>query len=618
MKHLKFIAAGLCLLAAGLLFLGIGAPRMPASAYSSADFKISDYGVTMTVFRDRTVEVEEILEVTYLRDCHGIIRDLPIDKGVRYQNIKALRDGKSFSSHSENDAANLLSIYLGSRLDPVDRGETHTYTLTYTMLVPALEEEGYLPLDVLGQDWQAEIDAFSATVSFPEGLASYKVHRGSSILEKDYFEERSGNTITLGAVSLGANAGITLDLVFEAGVLTSSPADLTPLWVVLAGLGVFALMMLLKTFVCGSAVITHTVNFTAPDEMDPLKMGNIIDNKVDSEDLGALIFWFAAGGYLTIDASEDKDDPKLISTGKPLPDDMPAHLVQYYRGVFALGTTVRMNDFINTFYRTADVVKRQVKDASGELYTRRSRTISVLCGILAVLLTGGLLTLLAMLSVGQFYFYWSPIAFCAVSCALSASCLSIVTMRRYKWKLAKRIFCSLGGLLLGLVPMFFLWYFAGECAAFGKLAIYLGIAVSDLLGAYAGSMIARTDAYSAKLGEILGFKDFLVFTEKDRIEALLEEQPELFYRLLPYAQVLGVTEKWTEKFEGIDLAPPTYYSCSDAVFSAVVWNSLFRSMNVRMGTAMTSRPNNHGGGYSGSSGGGHVGGGFGGGGGRSF
>ena len=180
----------------------------------------------------------------------------------------------------------------------------------------------------------------------------------------------------------------------------------------------------------------------------------------------------------------------------------------------------------------------------------------------------------------RFYFYWSPIAFCAVSCALSASCLSIVTMRRYKWKLAKRIFCSLGGLLLGLVPMLFLWYFAGECAAFGKLAIYLGIAVSDLLGAYAGSMIARTDAYSAKLGEILGFKDFLVFTEKDRIEALLEEQPELFYRLLPYAQVLGVTEKWTEKFEGIDLAPPTYYSCSDAVFSAVVWNSLFRSMNA--------------------------------------
>ena len=40
------------------------------------------------------------------------------------------------------------------------------------------------------------------------------------------------------------------------------------------------------------------------------------------------------------------------------------------------------------------------------------------------------------------------------------------------------------------------------------------------------------------------------------------DNPEYFYNILPYAYVLGVSDKWMKKFEGITMeAPHWYYSC---------------------------------------------------------
>ena len=37
--------------------------------------------------------------------------------------------------------------------------------------------------------------------------------------------------------------------------------------------------------------------------------------------------------------------------------------------------------------------------------------------------------------------------------------------------------------------------------------------------------------------------------EKDKINELVEENPNYFYDILPYAYVLGVSDKWSKKFE---------------------------------------------------------------------
>ena len=46
----------------------------------------------------------------------------------------------------------------------------------------------------------------------------------------------------------------------------------------------------------------------------------------------------------------------------------------------------------------------------------------------------------------------------------------------------------------------------------------------------------NSDYRSEMLSSLLGFQEFLKTTEKDRLEMLLEEDPEYYYHILPYAR----------------------------------------------------------------------------------
>ena len=122
--------------------------------------------------------------------------------------------------------------------------------------------------------------------------------------------------------------------------------------------------------------------------------------------------------------------------------------------------------------------------------------------------------------------------------------------------------------------------------------------------------ICRKEGYCETLGHILGFKEFIVVTEEDKIKVMLEENPELYYKVLPYAQVLGVTNEWENKFKNILIEPPTWCTSSNVTYFDYV--ALRSSMNRAMYSAL-SRPS-EGGSSVGRSGGGGRSGGFGGGG----
>ena len=115
------------------------------------------------------------------------------------------------------------------------------------------------------------------------------------------------------------------------------------------------------------------------------------------------------------------------------------------------------------------------------------------------------------------------------------------------------------------------------------------------------------------LGKVRGFRNFLQVAEKEKLEALVMEQPDYFYNILPYTYVLGVSDKWIKKFETIAISAPAWYDGNS--FSTAAFGAFMGSTMAAASTAMTSSPSSSSGG---SSGGGSSGGGSGGGGGGSW
>lgn len=55
-------------------------------------------------------------------------------------------------------------------------------------------------------------------------------------------------------------------------------------------------------------------------------------------------------------------------------------------------------------------------------------------------------------------------------------------------------------------------------------------------------MKQRTKQCVEWMGRLAGLRDFIETAELDRMKVMAEEHPEMFYHILPYASVLGVSD----------------------------------------------------------------------------
>ena len=150
---------------------------------------------------------------------------------------------------------------------------------------------------------------------------------------------------------------------------------------------------------------------------------------------------------------------------------------------------------------------------------------------------------------------------------------------------------------------------------FGAL-FFVSFAICQIMNVYFGKL---SESALAKMGKVLGFREFIQTAELDKINQLVEEEPEYFFKVLPYAYVMGLTKKWVKKFEKIDIKMPGWYEANTAgAFIPVLYmGDAMNNMSGHMtSVAMPSATvdSDIGGGFSGG-GGGFSGGGAGGGGG---
>lgn len=641
------------LMACFLLWMILGGIFLPppSSVQASAEgmegydasygFSITEYSVEMDIRSDRTIDVTENIGVYFLGySSHGIIRDFPLGGGVRYRDFRPACDSSDFSPYMVRED-DFLCFYL--RGEQRTTKESRKYKLEYTMSVPKLEDEGSLPLNVIGYGWQSYqgISSFSAKINLPVAPQEVGLYSGKyGTTQNDYVQmTQEGNTIYLTAERLptadidaygnATAAGVTLDLSFDPSALTVEPD-----WVLVAAVVVSLVAigsMFLCIFLMKRTPVIPTVNLTAPEEMDPMRMGKIIDNHLDAEDIGAMVFWYADQGYLDIDFSADESNPILRRTDKDPPPEGYQRFM--WQGLFERGSEVLVSSLENRFYKTADVLKLAVPSVASGMYRMKSILMASVCfGIWLVVLNA--LFALAWIQTLPFFIQendfivWGTAITSLIAFGVCYLSSLFAREKKFRWRPVAQ--WSLRLSVLAICCLFGIITCPEHSIAFSRRVSSIVVCASAIIGCLMPFCFDYTDEYAEKVGHIIGFKNFILYTERDRIRFMLQENPELYYHILPYAQVLGVTNEWTDKFKGLLMAQPSYvyYGRPNMVFNCMVWSQSFRALNVNMSTRMVSRPSpqgnsstfrGFGGGgshFGGGHGGGYGGGGFGGGGGR--
>ncbi len=602
---------------------------IPIYALADDGYVINNYKVNIEVNENNSYNITEIIDVNFLEERHGIFRVLPrrFDKGfVEISNISVPDFETSISENSDE-----LKIRIGSA-DKELMGKVR-YTISYTYDVGAddLKDMDEFNHNIIGNKWDTMIEHVEFTISMPKAFDASRVNCTSgdygstdnSTVEWDV----NGNTITGRTLEpLYSQQGLTVALPLPEGYWVGAVKHEKPGSRLFFFLGYplyalcIALSFLLWLKFGKDTQLFPSVQFEAPEDLNPAEIGYIVDGEVDGKDVTSLILYWADKGYLEIEEELGGFFQGKVLTIRKL-QELPSRAKSYERKVFndlfymGNGQEVSTLELTNSFYKTVDWAQSSIEQsftASQEKKIFESPNKGSFLTALFTLLPTTIAVFEGTRSIG-FPFSILGIPFSIALLIFSRQLAVEITANRKKSK--KRIFGFVFGILFALI---FVFAFGGSAGEVSSLKLFAAAMSTVVCAFFLGIMSKRTEYGDKILEKILGFQEFIDTAEKDRLEMMFEQNPSYFYNILPYAMVMGLSSKWAKHFEGMSLEPPNWYrGAAYSTFSALAFTSALNNSFNSLNSAMTSSPSSSGSSGSSSSGG-FSGGGSGGGGGGSW
>ena len=612
-------------------------------SYNYYDYVINSYDVDIVVNEDNSFDITETITTYFNIPKHGIYRKIPL------KNTIERLDGSSSSNRVKISNLSVNNNYTTSREDGYyvikigDSSQTVTgtkkYVISYNYNIgkDPLKDKDEFYFNIIGNEWDTVIDNVTFTITMPKEFDASKL--GFSSGKYGSTDNKNVNYSVNGNVISGSYDGIlykesalTVRLELEEGYFSKAGLVIDfvdMLYIMPLILLIISIYMWYKYGRDDKPV--ETVEFYPPEGFNSLEVGFIYKGTANNKDVISLLIYLANLGYISISETEEKS---LFSTVKGFKlrklkeydgNNINEKLfldnlfTKKYLNYSKIATSayedeykqsnnvpeVTSSDLYNKFYRTVNKILKNLNDKENrnKIFDKNSINKNNILNIF-IIITFFIITFVPFAYDSDPFGYLMIGLFPAIGI-----CSAINGIINYK---KGGIVNIIFGLMFSfpIIPLI-IEFLNDPKYLFGY--IYGVIVVAGIM--YVINIIPKRTAYGNELlGKIKGFKNFLETAEKDRLEAMVMENPNYFYDILPYTYVLGVSDKWIEKFETISLQAPKWYD-SPSGFSNHNFNSFMNTTMKSVQTAMTSSPSSSSGG---SSGGGSSGGGSGGGGGGSW
>lgn len=364
--------------------------------------------------------------------------------------------------------------------------------------------------------------------------------------------------------------------------------------------------------------VTPVVQFYPPRSMNSAEVAYGFNESISNSQVTSLLFYWASEGYIKIIMKEKNKFTieklkEIDSNHKPYEKNLFNSLFKYGNGKKVTGEKLK------TYF--GEEVSKAVKGVTEEFkYEKKLRdSASKKAGFLLNIISA--IPIISCMMAAREVDHGS-----VLGCILFSILLLVVHLVFYLifYQLLKKRhgLIKKNNKIIGVMVISFIYLIIIRLpflfSDLDGLIIIASIVVS-LIGNILSSCIPKRSDYGKELlGEIVGFRNFMEVAEKERLESLLEEDPEYFYNTLPYAQVLGVTKKWANKFKDISMEQPSYYDTYYPLNNYIALNMFVNDLNRVESTASHIIDTSSGSSGGGFGGGGFSGGGSGGGGGSSW
>lgn len=589
------------------------------------DYDITSYDVDIVVDKYNKLSVTEKIDTYFDINKHGIIRRLPLYNNIVRQDgsyeknrvlISNVNVSEEFSTSKEYGD---YVLKIGSA-DRVIKGE-HTYTISYDYDIGLDKNSKFdeLYFNIIGTEWDTDIRNVTFKITMPKEFDASKLGFSYGSYGESYTDDISyevnGNVIT-GSYSdvLLSGEGLNVRMELPEGYFERRKVNFANLgYYVIPILFVLISYLIWKKYGKDEQVV-DVVSFYPPEDMNSLDIAFAKKGSVNSNDAVSLMVYLASKGYIKIIEDEKSKNKFSIQKVKEYDGDNNEERL-FFDGLFKNDKEVVTSKQLNeSFYSTiSSILYNKNKGSNRKKYFSSKTTSKRMLLFFFMFISICLSTIIPAVGY-KFSDMYFPLIIISFVGTLVLILFSFIYDNNYsKSGLVKTLIWSgLCVIIFSLVSLMIIGFEYLYYDTIYLIGFIICIICTYLIYFFYLIMSKRTEYGTKILGEINGFKNFLETAEKDKLESLVNDDPAYFYNILPYAYVLGVSDKWIKRFEGIAIAPPTWYESND-VFDYYRFNNSLNRTLASANRVMNSVPQSSGS-YSSSGGGGFSGGGFSGGG----
>ena len=559
--------------------------------------QIKKYDVNVNIDNDaKLIITENILYDFGNNHKHGIFRNIPVNNNS-IDLIDVKRDNKTenyTTFYQDND----FVIKIGNKDKLITNA--HLYTIKYSLgnvVFNKDENHNAISLNAIGTGWKTKIDNIKIIIHLPSILSNskIKVFAGDKGSKNQIQIKKIDNlTYEIDKLSIKSHQGITFDIIFNKNLIKVKTLNNSWVYLFLIIFGIGLYFYYSKHKIPKFSISPKYY----PPEFDVLQTGVLIDESADDKDFSTAILQLATKGYLKIIETNEK---VLVFNKKTI-------LLKKLKNGDDLEYDLKT--LFNSLFDNSDKFILGEKDESKAILLRNN-----ISKIDEWLYNWG---------VKNGYFFENPQkakgAFFAKSFFIALPFIIFALFQTFSFyqidTMIPLIIISIF-MIVGIVVM-------TQSKIFG--AIFFGVSVFmffglnvNLLNPFTLSLLSiliilffssKIGVYTKKgiesLKYILGFKEFLDRTQKDKIETLLKENPNYLDEVLPYAVLFGA-KHWLKFYEEFNVNNNWYEG--DRFY--YMYDDLYDSFETTSNYTSSSSSDSF-------SGGGSVGGGSGGGGGGSW
>ncbi len=584
--------------------------------YKSEDYVIDKYDIDIVVNENNTFDVVEKRNVYFKRFGHGIVvwRKLvgsflkPDGSSVKYKaQMSDIFVSDTFEKHIKDGSQ---YIKIGSSDKKVIGEKEYTVKYKYNAGKDRVTDADHFYYDLVGSKRDEPCGNVTFSITMPKDFDASKLGftagpKGSQDSSKVKYSV-NGNKIT-GSYDgvLEKGEALTVRCELPEGYFTSTGLDDSFTNYVLIGVSVILLIIVILITAFSlkhrPGPLVEPVEFYPPDDLNSLDIAYIYKSgNTDNKDITSLLVYFANKGYIKISQESDDDNDFKITKIKDYDGNNESERL-FLEGLFESGKNdVGYDDLYDKFYKTVGQVQVKADKINfPKIFRKFVLAKFKLILMMAITITVAVVGLIV-------YNEFDNLGYVILG-AVALFVIVMIFIPKFSSLKLRAALLLIPWALSSYVSFNDRTYFLANCVGVVCVAIMI----------YCASLLPKRTEYGHNmLGRINGFRNFLVTAEKDRLEALVMDDPQYFYNILPYTYVLDISSKWIEKFESINLKEPDWYSGSgmfDVFVLDRVMSSTMNSMTQKQESSSSSSTSSWGSGSSGT-GGGVAGGGYGGGG----